>query len=120
MKRAFLIHGWGGTSEEGWLLWLKNELEKRDFEVYAPAMPDTKHPKMDVWLDTLKKHVGTPDESCYFIGHSLGCITILRFLEGLSQGQQIGGVVLVAGFSDINITVDEDENIQHIKTFFET
>jgi len=107
MKRAFIIHGWGGSPEEGWLLWLKNELEKREFEVYVPGMPDSKHPKMDAWLERLKKDVGTPDENCYFVGHSLGCISILRYLEGLSQDQQIGGAVLVAGFSDINIAVDE-------------
>lgn len=31
----------------------------------------------------------------YFVGHSLGCITVLRYLEQINQ--TIGGVVLVAG-----------------------
>ena len=120
MKQAFLIHGWGGSPEEGWSPWLKNELEKREFEVYTPTMPDSKHPRMDTWLERIKEDVGTPDENCYFIGHSLGCITILRYLEGLSQDRQIGGAVLVAGVSDINITVGDYEDIQELKTFFET
>ena len=120
MKRVFLIHGWGGYPEEGWKPWLKNELEKRDFIVYVPAMPDSEHPKMDAWLEELRKTVGTPDEDCYFVGHSLGCITILRYLETLEESQEIGGAVLVAGFSDINITIGKDEDINEIKTFFET
>jgi predicted alpha/beta hydrolase family esterase len=99
VKRVFLIHGWGGHPEGGWRPWLKKELEKEGFEVYVPAMPDTEHPKMDAWLKHLTKIVGTPDKGCYFVGHSLGCITILRYLETLKPNQQIGGVVLVAGFT---------------------
>lgn len=98
MKRVFLIHGWEGYSEEGWEPWLKKELEKIGFEVYVPTMPNTKHPKMSTWVKYLSKTVGTPDKECYFVGHSLGCITILRYLETLKK-REIGGVVLVAGFT---------------------
>ncbi len=98
-KRAVLIHGWAGYPEEGWRPWLKNELEKKGFSVTVPAMPDTNHPKMKPWVDKLAKTVSTPDKDCYLVGHSLGCITILRYLESLKAGQKIGGVVLVAGFT---------------------
>lgn len=99
MKRIFLIHGWEGYPEEGWRPWLKNELEKRGVSVFVPAMPDAAKPKMNAWLKHLKKIVGEAGEDCYFVGHSLGCITILRYLETLNGGQKIGGVVLVAGFT---------------------
>jgi predicted alpha/beta hydrolase family esterase len=98
MKKAFLVHGWGGSSESSWRPWLKKELEKKGFSVSVPAMPDTEHPKMDAWVKQLAKTVGTPGKDCYFVGHSLGCITILRYLESLKG--KVGGVVLVAGFSD--------------------
>lgn len=100
MKQAFIIHGWEGYPEEGWRPWLKKELEQRGFEVLVPAMPDTVHPKMDAWVNHLAKIVSAPDEDCYFVGHSLGCITILRYLETLEESQKVGGAVLVAGFSD--------------------
>ncbi len=100
MKRVFLIHGWEGYPEEGWRPWLKEKLEKEGFQVTVPAMPDTVHPQMQAWVEHLAKIVGTPDQDCYFIGHSLGCITILRYLETLEENQKVGGVVLVAGFSD--------------------
>ncbi len=96
-KRAFLIHGWGGYPEEGWIPWLKKELETRGFTVYVPAMPDTNHPRMGGWVEHLAKLVGKADEGCYFIGHSLGCITILRYLETLKE--RVGGAVFIAGFA---------------------
>jgi len=99
IKRVFLIHGWEGYPEEGWRPWLKKELEKKGFKVYAPAMPNTKNPSMNAWLKHLTKTVKNPDKNCYFVGHSLGCITILRYLETLKQNQRVGGVVLVAGFT---------------------
>jgi hypothetical protein len=98
-KRVFVIHGWEGRPDDGWKPWLKKELESNGFSVSVPAMPDTKHPKMGAWVGHLAKTVGVPDKDCYFVGHSLGCITILRYLETLGTGQKVGGVVLVAGFS---------------------
>jgi len=108
-KRVFIIHGWEGYPEEGWRPWIKNELEKRGFTAFVPAMPDTKHPKMDAWLGHLTKVVGIPDENCYFIGHSLGCITILRYIETLKENQKVGGVVFVSGFTS-NLGYEELES----------
>ncbi len=99
-KRAFLIHGWEGYPEEGWRPWLRDKLKEKGFDVIVPAMPDTKKPKMDAWLDFLIETVGEPKNDDYFVGHSLGCITILRYLETLKGTQGIGGAVLIAGFSD--------------------
>lgn len=110
-NRAFLVHGWEGYPEEGWRPWLKGELEKRGFNVHIPAMPDTKSPQMDNWVSHLKKTVGNPDKDCYLVGHSLGCITILRYLETLKPGQKVGGVILVAGFTS-------DLGYYDLKSFF--
>ena len=62
-------------------------------------MPNTNYPKMDAWVNHLAQIVGTTNEDCYFVGHSLGCVTILRYLETLSENQKVGGAVLVAGFT---------------------
>jgi len=97
-KRVFIIHGWEGHPENGWKPWLKKELERENFSVNVPAMPDTNNPKMGNWIDHLSKIVGMPDKDCYFVGHSLGCIAILRYFESIND--IIGGSVLVAGFSD--------------------
>lgn len=98
MKRVFLIHGWNGFPENHWFPWLKQQLEAKWFHVETPEMPDTKHPKRDAWVAKLSEIVGVPDEDTYFVGHSLGCITIVRYLEKLSPDAKVGGCVFVAGF----------------------
>ncbi|MEX0617265.1 MAG: alpha/beta fold hydrolase [Candidatus Woykebacteria bacterium] len=99
-KRLILVHGWEGSPEHGWFPWLKVEMEKRGWEVLAPAMPNTNEPKIYEWLPYLKQVAGEVDERTFMVGHSLGCITILRLLENIPEGQKIGGSVLVAGFDN--------------------
>jgi len=101
--------------DKGWRLWLKNQLEKNGFDVESPAMPNPDHPKMEEWVSHLSETVGTVDKDCYFIGHSLGCITILRYIESLKPGQHIGGAVLVAGFTN---EIAEDKRVGELKPFY--
>ena len=110
-KRVFIIHGWGGTADSGWKGWLKKELEPRGFVVSSPQMPDAENPRLEEWLATARNLVGRPDGGCYFVGHSLGCTAILRYLERLGAGEKIGGAVLVAGLAEYT-------GIPELKSFF--
>ncbi len=92
--RVFLIHGWGGSPDRDWMPCAKAELERKGYEVIAPAMPDTEHPVIDAWVQHLTSVVGTPEQTDIFIGHSIGCQTILRYLEDLEG--KVGKVILVA------------------------
>ena len=100
MKRVFIVHGYDATPNDNWFPWLKKELETKGFKVESPQMPEADHPTLDKWLAHLKKTIGDCDEDTFLVGHSLGTITILRFLENLPKNQKIGGVVLVGGFSE--------------------
>ena len=114
MERVFIIHGWDGRPDEGCFPWLKRELEKEGIAVYAPAMPEPLHPKIDAWVTFLKEQVGTPDEHTFFVGHSIGCQTILRFLEILPKNTRVGGVVLLAPWihlTDEAYETEEDSEI---------
>lgn len=113
MKRVIIIHCWEGYPAYCWYPWAKKELEQKGFVVTVPLMPDTETPTIEKWLPKLQEVVGEPDEELFLIGHSLGCVTIMRYLEGLTEHQQIGGVVFVAGFSD-NVGYEE------ISSFFKT
>ncbi|MCR4275610.1 MAG: alpha/beta hydrolase [Candidatus Wolfebacteria bacterium] len=97
-KRVFIIHGWEEYPENAWFPWIKNELEKRGFEVFVPAMPDSSNPKIEAWVLFLKNLVGKCDENTYFIGHSMGCRTIIKYLDELGDNEKAGGVVFVAGW----------------------
>ena len=114
MKKAYLIHCWGGSSSsEPWYKWLKQELIKRGFKVIALDMPDTDNPKIEGWVDYLKKNIENVDEETYFIGHSIGCQTIMRFLEKLHKHKKIGGCVFVAPWLDLINLEPEEIKIAH-------
>lgn len=97
-KHAIIIHGWDGSPEDCWFPYLKQELEKRGFDVDVPAMPSPNHPKMQEWVSKLHETIKVSDENTFLIGHSIGCQTILRYLDALKGEEKIGGVVLVAGW----------------------
>jgi hypothetical protein len=98
MKKVFIIHGYGGYPNKNWFPWLKSELEKSNISVTVLAMPNTESPQLSEWLSYLQLQVANPNENIYFVGHSLGCITILKYLESLPKNIKVGGAVLVAGF----------------------
>lgn len=97
-KHFFMIHGWGGFPKEGWRPWLAEQLRNDGHKVTVLSMPNTQHPKLSEWLEHLQQSIGMPDEDCILIGHSLGCITILRYLENLKKEEQIGGAIFVSSF----------------------
>ncbi|MFZ5391551.1 MAG: RBBP9/YdeN family alpha/beta hydrolase [Patescibacteria group bacterium] len=99
MPQVVIIHGFGGSPDNGFKGWLKNELIKSGLNTFNPQMPNPKQPVEQDWVDTITKTIPKPNLDTYLVGHSLGCIAILRYLEQLPAGTQIGGAFLVAGFS---------------------
>lgn len=99
-RRVFIIHGYQGAPYHGWRPWLQKELRDRGFRVFVPAMPSPNSPSEKEWVKKIALLAGEPTHHDFFVGHSLGCIAILRFLEKLKPGEKVGGVILVAGFTD--------------------
>ena len=60
------------------------------------------------WIDTLSSKVESLDEDTYFLGHSIGCQTIMRFLE-TKELTNIGGILFVAPWLDLLPKAIEDE-----------
>jgi predicted alpha/beta hydrolase family esterase len=96
VKRVFIVHGWGYNPESNWYPKLKLELEKKKFKVIVLEMPDTDEPDIYRWTSYLSEKVGKLDSDTYFIGHSMGCQTIMRFLQ--NQKVKIGGALFVAAW----------------------
>ena len=113
MKKVYIVHCWDGYPEYCWYPYVKRELQSKGFDVEVPAFPETDAPNLLKWLPVLKDLVGVPNEEVYLIGHSVGCITILRYLESLSSNQKVGGVILVAGYTD-------DLGFKELENFFTT
>lgn len=107
-KRVIIVHGWGGSPESDWMPWAKKELESKGYKVIVPAMPDTDYPKIEKWSPYLAEIISTSREDDILIGHSIGCQTILRYLESLPKNQKVDKVIMVAGFTTLkNLTEEE-------------
>lgn len=110
MKRVFIVHGWEGSPGDCWFPWLKKKLEAKGFTVEIPSMPNPGEPIIKDWVNHIAGRVGKPDQDTYFVGHSIGCQAILRYLEELSD-VQVGGVVCVAGFFRLPFLETEEEKV---------
>ncbi|MFA5993280.1 MAG: alpha/beta fold hydrolase [Candidatus Pacearchaeota archaeon] len=120
-KKVYIIHGWEGSPNEPMHQWLKATLEKKGFEVIAPEMPNPSIPKIDVWVKKINSIVKNPDKDTYFIGHSIGCQTILRYLETLDKNIKLGGIVFIAPWLHLNGIEDEgEESIKIASPWLET
>lgn len=108
MKRVTIIHGWGMNPGSVWIPWLKKELEAKGTYVETPEMPNTDAPEIEQWLKELAKHIDEEDDN-YLVGHSIGCQTILRYLENKPDNIKVKGVLLVAGWLTLTGTASPEE-----------
>lgn len=118
MKRVFVIHGWGGSPDDDFFPWIEEQFLKRGYEIYIPQMPDTENPKINVWVKFLADLIGEPQEADILIGHSIGCQTILRYLQGLNK-EKVDQVILVAAWTTLK-NLSSDEHWEIAKPWIET
>lgn len=112
MKKIYLIHGWGGNSNsEKWFSFMKKECEKRNIELIIPNMPNTNNPKIEEWVEKLDEIVDTKND-IYFIGHSIGCQAIMRFLEQINK--KVKGIIFIAGWFNLIDESYENDNERNI------
>jgi len=120
MKTVVMVHGWGGSPNGDWFQWMKSELEKKNFKVIVPEMPNTFFPTIKEWVAKLNEIIN-PDKDTYLIGHSIGCQTVMRYLEQLPIQTKIGGVIFVAGWFNLSDgTWDEKYTKEIAKQWIET
>lgn len=120
-KEVYIIHGWDGSPRNDWMPWARKEMTKLGYEVHIPEMPDTSHPKIETWVPFLKKVIKNPGRKTILIGHSIGCQTILRYLETLDENQKVNKVILVAGWISLTpMATRTEEERKIVKPWFET
>ncbi|MGW9019166.1 RBBP9/YdeN family alpha/beta hydrolase [Priestia megaterium] len=99
-KHIHIIHGYGASPSSHWFPWLKEKLIADDHQVSILQMPNSSDPKKEEWLETLANKIKNLDTNTYFVTHSLGSITLLNYLEQLDPLPDLGGFILVSGFSE--------------------
>ncbi|MEI7764970.1 MAG: alpha/beta hydrolase [bacterium] len=98
MKKVFIVHGFGGIPNGGWLPWLMQELAKKGIYACVLPMPDSKKPVVLRWLEEISHAVdNSPEDEIFLLGHSLGATAVMKYLESISENENISGVVLVSG-----------------------
>lgn len=118
-KRAFIIHGWTGRNNQDWFPWALEELKERDYDAYAPAMPNPDSPVISEWLGEMTKVIGELKATDILIGHSMGCQAVLRYLD--QRNEYVDKVILIAGWeilSEKALPLPEDHEI--VKPWYET
>ena len=108
MNKIYIVHCWDGSKDDGWYPWLDENLSNENNKVFRFNMPNTANPKIDEWVSFLDQQIDNLDENTYLVGHSIGCQTILRYLES-KDVTKIGGILLVAPWLDLLDYAIEDE-----------
>ncbi|MFD1885726.1 RBBP9/YdeN family alpha/beta hydrolase [Paenibacillus wenxiniae] len=111
--KIYIVHGYTAAPEHHWFPWLQKTLTTERITVEVLAMPDSMSPDPEAWLTYMNDHVEQPDQHTFFVGHSLGCITILKYLERLDANARVGGVIMVSGFGDPLSTLPELDRFVH-------
>lgn len=108
MNKIYIVHCWDGTKDDGWYPWLDKKISNSNNKVIRFDMPDTANPIIEEWISELEKQVSELDENTYFVGHSIGCQTIMRYLESKNT-KKIGGILFVAPWLDLLPEAVSDE-----------
>jgi len=80
MKKVLILHGWGGSDEPHWQWWLGQQLEKKEYEVSFPDLPNRDLPSFDIWMQTLHEEF-TRFQPDIVVCHSLANILWFHFVN---------------------------------------
>jgi len=106
MKRAVILHGTNGHPSHNWQPWLRKELEKAGYEVWAPELPENDTPNRFVYEKFLKESNWDFSDNL-IIGHSSGATTVLNLLSS-DWFPHIKAAVLLGAFLNEKLTKKVD------------
>jgi len=109
MKKVLILYGWHGSDAPHWQSWLKDELEKENYEVCFPQLSDNLRPKKDIWMKEALNafNKAKPD---IVITHSMGN-TLWFHLCNEKLLSKVKNLLLVAPPRDLN-------DFEDVKSFF--
>lgn len=113
--KVILLHSTDGNDQSNWIPWMKQQLEKRGFEVYAPSLPNAAYPNGEEWTEFIIQN--TPfeiDNDTIIIGHSAGAALIPMLLCKLPSETKIKKAILVSSFCT-DLGWDKLKDLHNIK-----
>ncbi len=101
MKKALILHGTDGNSQENWFPWLKAQLEKDGYQVWCPDLPHAEKPNCERYNSfIIENNDFDIDGETILIGHSSGAVAILGLLEALPETIKVQACYLVGSFTN--------------------
>lgn len=100
VRRVVIVHGYESSPDANWFPWLQSTLEAEGVAVTVVPLPNPDDPDKAAWENAVSAALGVPDAATVMVAHSLGAVTALRVLAALPQPWELGGLVLVAGFTE--------------------
>ncbi|OYQ32993.1 hypothetical protein CHU92_13810 [Flavobacterium cyanobacteriorum] len=91
--RVIIAHAYPADSSTAWYPYIADNLKKQNCEVLIPNFPE---PDLKGWQNVLKPLADKSPEKTILIGHSIGCVNILRYLESAGNTKKFPLVILVA------------------------
>lgn len=108
-RRLLIVPRWAGRPESDYYPWLLSCLNADHPGLFAEAraldMPRPELPDLETWPAAITQALGSDKDllaDTYILAHSVGCQALLRSLARLPEGTQVGGVLCVAGWWDID------------------
>ena len=119
MKKVFIVHGFGGIPNGGWMPWLMEELFKKRIYSCVLPMPDAKNPTVPKWLEEISHAVNNSiGDEIFLVGHSLGATAVMKYLESIDESKKVVGAILVSGFSTPLDKENPDSKYRTFDSFF--
>lgn len=98
-KHVYIVHGYGATPANHWFGWLQEQLAADGITADILEMPAPLSPNLHEWLEHLSSTANVLKRDTYFVAHSLGCVSLLKYLLKAKLQEPLGGLVLVSGFT---------------------
>lgn len=106
-KHVVIVHGYTASPSANWFPWLSTVLRNNGARVDVPALPTPQAPEPLGWATALKEVLPHADINTFLVGHSLGCVAMLRHVLTLPMETRLGGLLLVSGFDRTLSTLPE-------------
>ena len=107
MKNAFIIHGFNGDTTYTFGPWLKNELEKRNYNVIMPEFPIRSLATFNGWANILDEYKDLFNQDTVVVCHSIGNPFIIKYLNKNHLKAKL--YVSVAGFCKLFTIPDRED-----------
>ncbi len=102
MSAIVVSHAYGNDEHSVWYPYLREQAQPLGHQVEVPNLPDTQAPRPAPWRTALaERALAAPASETVLVGHSIGAVNILRFLEQHDPDRDgvFAGVLLVGAMA---------------------